>query len=392
MGTEQKMLYFSEEFTWLKERSKQAALTFICAPSGYGKTIALRVMTAAFKGKVFRINLYRSRPQDFFEEFCQTVLKRACSATVISKLIQSGIPKNRDEMEYFLGCLEKACGEEGCLIAIDDYCKVETSEYTDFLFHIADRLNENLRIVAAASHLDLENMAERTANGEVLCITKDDLRLKEKDIQLYFLANGKEISSEEAGEIYRESGGWHAMLYLILRHYIMTGKLSGFDDTGLFDMVKHNNYLLLPKECKRFLNRIFPARIFTREAAVFLAGGGENAEMLFDYTLDKSGFIFYDPDQKVYYLHPLYRKIIQSAFSNLAPDEQQAIYKRYEAWKHEHYIDIAQPDLLKVFNEGSPKELEDKVNSLGIEDKLDREQLKQMLIFFQKKEYEKENS
>lgn len=391
MGTEQKMLYFSEEFKWLKERSRQAPLTLICAPSGYGKTITLRSMTGAFKGKVFRINLYRSRPQDFFEEFCQTVLNRICSATVISELIQKGIPKNKGETEYFLECIKKACGKEHCLIVIDDYCRVEKSEYTELLYYIANELNENLRIVVAACHLDLSSIAEEIARGEIFYITKEDLRLKEKDMQPYFLANGKEISPEEASEVYKKSEGWHAILYVMLRHYMMTGTFSGFDDTCLLDMLKHNNYLLLPKECKRFLNRIFPAGIFTREAGIFLAGGGENAELLLDYTIDKSGFILYDADRQVYYLHPLYKRIVQSAFFNLAPDEQQAIYKRYEAWKSEHFIDFAQPDLLTVFNEGSPKELEDKIDSLGIENKLDREQLKQMFVLFQKRETEQEN-
>jgi LuxR family maltose regulon positive regulatory protein len=391
MGIEQKILYFSEEFTWLKEHSAQVPFTIICAPSGYGKTIALRSITGAFKGKVFRINFYGSRQQDFFEEFCQTILKRNCPITMISDFIQNGVPKTTEEADKFLECLKKVCEDELCFIVIDNYCRVEKPEYTEFLYYIANELKEKLRIVVSACHLDLTNMEERITNGEIFYISKDDLRLKEKDIQPYFLANGVEISPEEANEIYGKNEGWFAMLYVMLRNYYITGKLSGFDDRSLMDMMKHNNYLLLPKECKRFLNRIFPAKIFTREAGIFLAGGGKNAEMLLDYTVDKSGFIFYNPNQSVYHFHPLYKKIIQATFSNLAIDEQNAIYKRYEAWKKEHFIDIAQPDLLKVFNEGSPKELEDKVEYLGIENTLDKEQLKQMLILFQKKESEAEN-
>ena len=389
MGTEQKMLYFSEEFAWLKERSQEAAFTIICAPSGYGKTIALRSITGAFKGKIFRINLYRSRPQDFYEEFCQTILKRACSISVISDLIQKGLPRNKEDADLFLDCLKDVCDEEPCFIAIDDYCRVEKPEYTEFLYYIANELRDRLQIVLAASHIDLTNLKEELARGEIFYITKDDLRLREKDILPYFLVNGMEISPEEASLVYEESEGWYAMLYVILRNYCITGKLSGYDDRSLLDMMRHN-YLLLPQECKRFLNRIFPARVFTREAGIFLAGGGENAELLFDYTLDKAGFVFYDPEQELYHFHPLYRKMIQIAFSNLAGDEQHAIYKRYEAWKREHFIDSARPDLLTVFNEGSPKELEDKVDSLGIENMLDKEQLKQMLLFFQKKEAEEE--
>lgn len=386
MGTEQKTLYFPEEFTWIKEQSANAPLTVFCAPSGYGKTIALRSMTGECKGKIFRINLYSSRQQDFFEEFCQTVLKRTCSITTISQFIENGLPKTSEAFHAFLECIKKVCNGQPCLIAIDDYCRVETLEYTEFLYAIANELKEELRIVVAACHLDITGMEERIVKGEIFYIGKEDLRLKEKYIPAYFLANGVEISAQEACEIHEESQGWFAMLYVILRNYRMTGGLAGFDDRSLIDMVKHNNYLLLPQECKRFLNRIFLAKNFTREAGIFLAGGGENAEALLEYTIDNAGFIFYDAQTQTYSLHPLYRKIIQVAFSNLAPDEQNAIYKRYEAWKSDHLIDAANPDLLKVFNEGSPKELEDKVESFCIGNRLDKEQLKQMLRIFQQKE------
>ncbi|NCB42724.1 MAG: hypothetical protein EOM59_08905 [Clostridia bacterium] len=390
MGTEQKVLYFSEEFMWLKENSQKSPLTLICAPSGYGKTIALRSIASNFEGKVFRMNLYTSRPQDFFEEFCQTFFKRSSSNTTILELIKKGVPKDTEDMNRFLECIEMVCKEERCLIAIDDYCRVEKQEYTEFLYYIANEFKDKLRIVVSACHLDLTNMEERITKGEIFYISKEDLRLKAKYIQAYFLLNGVEISSEEAVEIYKESEGWFAMLYVMLRNYISTGKLSGFDDRSLIDMIRHNNYLILPKECKRFLNRVFPAKVFTREAGIFLAGGGENAELLLDYTIDKAGFIFFDLGKEVYYLHPLYKKIIHSVFINLAIDEQNAIHKRYETWKKEHFIDESKPDLLKVFNEGSPTELAEKVESLGIENFLDKEQLKQMLKLFQQRERDAE--
>lgn len=269
MVTEKKMLYFSREFTWLREHSAQAPLTIICAPSGYGKTIALRSMTNPFDGKMFRLNLYRSRQQDFYEEFCRTVLDRTCSATTISELIKNGIPKTTLEAEPIIECLKKVCGEEQCLIAIDDFCRVEKPEYTEFLYYIANELKQKLRIIITASHIDLANMEERVTKGEIFYISKDDLRLKEKDIQPYFFVNDAEISVEEARKIYKQSEGWFAKLYVILRHYRMSGTIEGYDVRSLVDMVKHNNYLLLPGECKRFLNRVFPAKTFTRESGIF---------------------------------------------------------------------------------------------------------------------------
>ena len=196
------------------------------APSGYGKTTAIRDFLDSGSpnqsAAVYWFSAAEETPATGFHRFCLEIDKIDRNAG--RRLLSIELPNAANVGEACDAIRSIECTKETWLV-IDNFQFLQAALPTSFFRTLIDHGCSGLHIIMITQLLPRDVLAVLSGQGS-LRITSADLRLNSEDIRRYYSSAGVSLSSDEADKISASTEGWIIAVYLQLCAYFETGSIS----------------------------------------------------------------------------------------------------------------------------------------------------------------------
>ncbi len=308
--------YFPNRLTHQLNRMAQYPLTVVEAPSGFGKTTAVREYLKELPESTC-VHWYTclEKPVSVtWEEFCG--LFAGMGDGVANDLKNLGVP-TIDTFFHIESCLKKLrCPSETYLV-VDNYQLIDCNITNELLEVLSMHENPNLHMVFITQQLrsrrkpSIHNNNIHMIDASVLFFDKDstDQLLRLDRIRL---------GEDELDKMFKATEGWVSAIRLQAIHLKETGAFSF--NSNIERLVEAAIWDRLDLEEKEFLLSISILDDFTTAQASVMLGQDSLPEKI-ETFLKGNDFIRYFPDQHVYSVHSILQDYLRNRFYHFCTEE-----------------------------------------------------------------------
>lgn len=330
--------YYSGRLKRKLEQLRFAPAAVVEAPSGYGKTTAIR--------DFLQNGIPQGTPVCWFTAVDESILvgfRRLCCAInkidshAGERLLRIGLPNSANAGEACDALRSMECNQETYLV-IDNFQIIQSFLPVSFFSALVEHGGKGLHIIIIITQMLKRDNIAAIAGHRVLHITAADLRLNAEDIQRYYALAGVNISPAEAKELARYTEGWIIAVYLQLCAFRETRSIS--DTTGIVVLMEHLVWGTLTNEQQVFLLRLSPFETVTVQQACALTG----CSTLPEYALEvlNNPFINYDPGLRQYEVHSILSELLlQKRKERGAEFERNCLLAAGDYYRDNGKIDMA---------------------------------------------------
>ena len=296
-------------------------MTFIEAPSGFGKTT---VLDYYFKEKVpqsipvYRYDFESDSPAIGWDKICERIheFDSACA----DELLSLGSP-NEDNIKNIRNAFKNLKCTDETYLWLDNFKRWDIDCAGELLEAMSVHSSEKLHIVISTQPLNPQNKDSFLDSRYVWKLLDYDFIFNADDISEYFKAAGVTLTHEKVNELYLMTEGWIMSLCLQLIHYINVGD---FESGGMDDLMEHVFWKNLNDKEKDFLLKIsiFPKFNLTQATMISNKSMEETDRLL----RDKRYFIHFDTESHSFYPHTQLRNLLNKHFNMLTPEQKKEIY------------------------------------------------------------------
>ena len=292
----------------LKKKMKLLAVakaTIIEAPSGYGKTTAMRDFLKEMvlnNDDVYMFNaIDEEAPSVLYRRLCREIEKIDNRAG--ERLLEIDFPNMFTIGEVCDTLRLIRCNKKTWLV-IDDFQFLFANLPKSFLSTLLDNDNEHLRIVIITQVLG-QDFQKAVLRLGIPYITSSDLQWDADDIRSYFRLIGVEISESEANEVFKLTGGWIIAVYLQLRSYIES---ETFSDEAVLQLMEYLVWDKMTADQQDFFMRLSVFESCTLMRLCGMLG----FDTMPDYAASSISipFIRYIPETKLCVPHTMLREMV----------------------------------------------------------------------------------
>lgn len=309
-------------------------VTYVHAPMGYGKTVAVRHSLEMQELRPVWISVLTRDHKIFWQDFC-SVLRKVFSEepSVLKKLEALGYPSDPSKLDAARSMLSRLAFSSEIVLVFDDMHFLPELEVWRFfrLCLLLARQGGFPPIVFISRHSPNQEFVEPMLKGDVAEIKPALFAFAEKDVAAYFKHCGMPLQKSDVLKLFKATGGWISALYLYLLHYTQHGQLAA--PIEISALLERQVFDELREEAKSLLLVLAPLESFAVSQAELFCS--EAQAVLVDVCRCNS-FIRYDPVTELYVLHALFRDFLQEHFKKLPMDQQQEIYLRHARWLVRH--------------------------------------------------------
>lgn len=285
---------------------RSVSTTIVEAPSGFGKTTAIRDYLEATLPSgipVYWFTATDEAPSACFRRFSREIEKIDGSAG--QRLLRIEFPGADTIGEVCEALRSLQCKNEAYLV-VDNFQFLHTALPTSFFISLIEHGSGRLHTILITQMLKRNVLAAISGYG-FLHITAADLRLDSEDIRRYYLLAGLNVAPKEAKSVADYTEGWIIAVYLQLRSFREKGAFS--DTRDILDLMEHLVWRKLTPEQQKIFLRLSPFETATVRQICTLLG----CEALPDYVVEalSSPFIRYDPTETRYELHSILHELIK---------------------------------------------------------------------------------
>ena len=244
--------YYSDNIKCKLEILGVARSAIVEAPSGYGKTTAVRefLRGAEDKGDVFWFTAEDEAPSALYRRLCRAIKK--VDEHVGSYLLETDFPNAFTIGDVCHSIRSIECKRESWLV-IDNFQLLFPVLPQQILAAMLEHGRENLHVIILTQPLGQEFLVNAMTRG-IPHITASDLQWDVRDICIYFDMAGAEISSENAQEVFKYTEGWIIAVQLQLRSWRENGV---FSDEAVLLLMEHLVWNKMSAEQQDLFMRIF---------------------------------------------------------------------------------------------------------------------------------------
>lgn len=320
-------IYLSERLERCMDKVFRYPLTVIEAPMGYGKTTSLQYYIKKHQTSCVWQSVMDSSTTLFWSQFCACI--RTLDEKTGSSLMQLGFPSDSvTACEASVLIRDMKLGSD-VLFVLDDYHLVSSDALDCFFEILAREESSDLHVVLLSRHCFNRNREELQVKNMLCIISQSELAFTEIECAEYYRECGVDLSLSQRMDLYKETEGWAAALYLILKYQEESGKLS-VPDT-LYDMLERSVYRVFSEDQKDFLLRICIFYQFSREQARFVRRKDDPSELL-DNIVKTNGFIKYDNRKRRYHIHILFSRFLREQLEKRDIRFQSEVYRHAADW------------------------------------------------------------
>jgi len=275
------------------------------APSGYGKTTAMRDYLkdiASNGGNVYWFTAVdEEAPAVLYRRLCREIGKIDSNAG--ERLLEIDFP-NAFTIGEVCEALRSIKCDQRIWFVIDDFQFLFAILPPSFMAALLDTGREELRIVIITQMLGQDFQKSIIGLG-IPHITASDLQWDAEDIRRYFSLAGEDISRTAASDVERITGGWIIAVHLQLCSYRESGT---FSDEAVLQLMEHLIWDKMTPEQQEFFMRVsmFETGTIKRLCSIL------NCDSLPDYVKNSLSipFIRYIAEQKLCAPHTLLREMV----------------------------------------------------------------------------------
>ncbi len=300
-------------------------LTVIEAPSGFGKTTALREYLAR-KHRRADVRWYTCFGEPAGRAWAGIcALFGGAEDSIAEELRELGepTPENLAAIAFLISGY--ACPEPAFLV-IDNYQLFDSPVRKRCIAAFSACRDENLHIILVTQPLREDAGSAPTAHPQpCLSVTARDLFFDNECIAAYCRLTGTDISREEIDALQRITRGWVAAIRLQLRNYRHTGRLADFSD--IRPLVETALWNRLSSGERNLLMELSLLDAFTARQAAVMGDGMALPETVAE-LLSLDFFIRHAADRQAYVMHAILRDYLRERFAMQPPAFRRAAYHK----------------------------------------------------------------
>lgn len=316
--------YYSDRLKAKLASLINARTTLVEAPSGYGKTTAVR--------DTLTQNLSSTTPVIWFtaqDEYKESAWERLCyeiskvDAVTGKKLISLGYP-NKGNLGMVADALFNINCDMKTYLVIDNFHLLQRELLTGVIQALFEHGGKNLHLIVIRQYVHDDPVLVYSIS---LNITATDLCLSETDIYEYYALAGITVTKEQIADVHAVTEGWVVAVYLQMLSYSETGSFS--ISTGTLRLMHNLVWRRLNDNEKEFLLRIHAFNSITLQQACFLL----NTSVLPAYAaklLEENHFIKKNGER--YELHAILSLLLREEFEALDQTRKIEYLMRTALW------------------------------------------------------------
>ena len=299
-------------------------LTVIEAPSGFGKTTALReYLTREHKQADVRwYTCFGESTGKAWAGMC--ALFAGSEDSIEDELSEIGEPSQENLAGIASLISGYSCPEPKYLV-IDNYQLFKSPVRKRMIPVFSSCRDENLHIIVVTQPLKDEGRGPTFHPQPYLSITARELFFDNTCIAEYCRLMGISITPEKIATIQLAARGWVAAVLLQLQHFLHTGSLADFSD--IRPLVETAIWNRLSCDERNLMMGLSLLDAFnTRQAAIMrdgLALPDTVAELL-----SQDFFIRHMPDKQAYVMHSILQDYLRERFAMESPDFKGTMYRK----------------------------------------------------------------
>lgn len=305
-----------------------APVTVVEAPSGYGKTTAVRdyLTNSLPKGMpVYWWSAAEDAAVISWTRLCREI--EHIDPAAGKQLLAAGFPRPLSAWEIGRTISSLRCDTQSVLV-LDDFHflqkELPRTVMSSLLCHAGTKLHLVI-ITQTARPFPLSFFEQAGAHY----IRTDDLRLDAEDVRRYCRLCGVAVSEHEAGQLFGYTEGWIVALYLtVLQMRRGEGISPGLSLLQLMEKIVWEN---MSARGKNLLLHIAPFSGVTIEQICFLLQADPLPESVFA-LLEETPFIRYDSGERRYVPHSILREMLLRRLEAADARTKNSCYSRAGAW------------------------------------------------------------
>lgn len=328
-------IYFPAKTLDAMKKISGFPLTIVEAPTGYGKTTAVREYLKDTDVKSAWVWIHDSSITVFWKCFCRSFYEIAPEKAQI--LEELGFPEDSVSRQMTLDLIRSMDFPQDWVLVMDDYHTAASQELDRYIEFLVRNGIPNFHFVLIVRYINLDSIDELKLKQHLLHITKEELEFSPQDIRSYYRLCGVSLRDSDIQKLYDLTEGWISALYLLMLGYIERGNFNTSED--IYKLFESMVYKRLSNEMRGFLESLCFFESFTLEQAAFVSGMN-NAEDLLYEILQKNAFIKYDELIKAYKMHNIFTKYLKNVFGSLSEERKRHIYQNtaYFHMKNKDYL------------------------------------------------------
>lgn len=278
--------------------------SFICAPTGYGKSIVCRTFFKNYPGYTILWIDGNSTKEIFWNNLCNAIkfLNPACSAS----FREIGFPETLEDANKIITILNAANNDRAlAIVAIDNFDKIANEALLKIISSAYASTAVGVKYVFLTKKIHDREILSLISKGEIGFVGKNELAFSQEDIYDYFRLNEVLADKEHCKEIYDATDGWPyiVQLFLLDQKNDKTNDVS--DKAGVF--IDNNIWLNLCEEEREFLIKLSVFNKFTLKECIKQTNLSE--KVCLNY-LNSISLINYDEHTRTYKFNPVFNEFI----------------------------------------------------------------------------------
>lgn len=299
-------------------------LTVIEAPSGFGKTTALREYLAR-EQQMAEVRWYTC----FGESAGRTwagicALFGGAEDSITDELLELGEPSLENLADIAFLISGYTCAEP-TFVVIDNYQLFDSPVRKRCIAAFSACRDENIHIILVTQPLKDEGKGLTFHAQPYLDITTRDLFFDNKCIVEYCRLTGIDISQKQIELLQTSSRGWVAAIRLQLQNYRHTGNFLDFSD--IRPLVETAIWNRLSPEERNLIMALSLLESFNSHQAAIMSGGMALPDTVAE-LLSLDFFIRYAADRQAYIMHSILRDYLLERFSMQSAEFKKAAYRK----------------------------------------------------------------
>lgn len=316
---EQPRYYFSAKLKRQLARIPQYPLTVIEAPSGFGKTTAIR--------EYFKENLPPKACEYWYTclgESASTAWMGICELfSNVNDRVAQDLRKLKmptmDTLFYMASYLRNIRCHTETYIVIDNYQRVDCDIPRELINVFSMHGNPNLHIIFITQQLDAFQQLS-ICNDNVHVIGASAFFFDRDGISSLFRMKGLRLTDDEREKIFLSTEGWVAAIRLQMISLLETGSLTLAAD--IEQLVENAIWNHLDPIEKDFLLSVSVLDNFTIRQATIMLGQDALSDKIHE-LLRNNDFIRYLADKRVYNIHSILLDYLRNRFHNQTSENYQ---------------------------------------------------------------------
>ena len=315
----QQKIYLSDRLKSQLAQITHFPLTVVEAPSGFGKTTAVREYlkeTLSDSARQYWYTCLSENPSVAWSGVCD--LFSNINSEMAKNLNKLGFP-TLDTLMYISACFKDFSCVDETYIVVDNFQLINSDILKELIGILSMHGSPQLHLIFITQHLGIK--AQITFhNNYIHTIESSAFFFDKESTANLFKMEGIRLSDDELNSVYTITEGWISALRLQISYYRQTGS---FDYTADIDhLVETAIWNRLTPKQKTCLVSLSVMDSFTaRQAAIML-----EEEIFPDYIRDLlryNDFIRYFPREKIYVIHSILQSYLRNQFYQYQSEEFQ---------------------------------------------------------------------